>query len=388
KDLLEETQEEKSITYNTVTFDELKPDTKYELQVYVRTNYGYNLEQGLLIHFETKSKNLGPVDELIVYKKDLNRKSIGLRWSFNDTDVIDGFIVIVIRENINSTNQIIIEPERCVAWPTFYCITIDNLIPNDQYTVKIKAKSLDYPTGGSTSSVVTNFNDGLNIEEISSKDIDKCCESKPDVEIPITEELTSYNCTPGSTYSIGVLSKTLSYYGLTSKIHVTTPPDSAAIIRTIDHNQEVFEGGNTNLRCVLPRASKDELVNLIGSRAILTCNADATAIRDRIKLTWLRCNQLSLSEEHDIIDNNMLVLRNVQKSDQGLYNCIGIESDGAVVFSRPIILRVVEPPRIVLNKTQQFNGITEQDAGRYSCKAVNNIGEDESVAEVLVNGKT
>lgn len=35
----------------------------------------------------------------------------------------------------------------------------------------------------------------------------------------------------------------------------------------------------------------------------------------------------------------------------------------------------------------QFNGITEQDAGRYLCKAINNVGESESVAEVIVNGK-
>ncbi|XP_050052982.1 basement membrane-specific heparan sulfate proteoglycan core protein-like isoform X1 [Aphis gossypii] len=187
--------------------------------------------------------------------------------------------------------------------------------------------------------------------------------------------------------------------------------------------------GNDENGGVIPNTKpEDELVNLVGSRAVLTCNADATAIRDRIKLTWLRGNQLSLSEEHDIIDN-MLVLRNVQKSDQGLYNCIGIESDGTVVFSRSITLRVVEPPRIVLNPTRQvvkrgdnaqiictadgdqpititwsklssrslpptvqtsggylrFNGITEQDAGRYLCKAANNIGEAESVAEVLVN---
>ncbi|XP_027837642.2 uncharacterized protein LOC114120057 [Aphis gossypii] len=268
KDIIKGTQEEKSIKENTITFDELKPDTKYELQVHVLTNYGYNLEQGLLIPFKTKSKYLVPVDELIVYKKNLKRKSIGIRWSFNDTDIIDGFIVIVIDENLSSTKQIIIEPERCIAWPTFYCTTIDNLIPNNQYTIKIKAKSLDYPTGGSTSSVFTNFNDGfadkpenlrttnvgptyvsfewdipwihngvlksfiVNIEEISSKDIDKCCESKPDVEIPVTEELPTYNCTindlkPGSTYSIGVLSKTSSY-GQTSKIHVTTLPFSAA----------------------------------------------------------------------------------------------------------------------------------------------------------------
>jgi len=67
---------------------------------------------------------------------------------------------------------------------------------------------------------------------------------------------------------------------------------------------------------------------------------DASAIRDRIQLTWARGNQLPLSEEHDIIDN-MLILKNVQKSDQGQYNCIGIESDGTVVFSRPITLKVV-----------------------------------------------
>lgn len=67
---------------------------------------------------------------------------------------------------------------------------------------------------------------------------------------------------------------------------------------------------------------------------------DASAIRDRIQLTWVRGNQLSLSEEHDIMDN-MLILRNVQKSDQGQYNCLGIESDGTVVFSRPITLKVV-----------------------------------------------
>jgi len=54
--VLKETQVEKSIKENTVTFDELKPDTMYELQVYVLTNYGYNLEQGLLIPFKTKSK--------------------------------------------------------------------------------------------------------------------------------------------------------------------------------------------------------------------------------------------------------------------------------------------------------------------------------------------
>ncbi|XP_025205629.1 uncharacterized protein LOC112601954, partial [Melanaphis sacchari] len=257
KDNVEGTQVIKSIKENSVTINELKPENNYELQIYVLTNYGYNLEHGLLIPFKTKTKFLEPVDELIVYKKNLKRKSIGVRWSFHDENVINGFIVVVIDETSNNTKEIFKEPTRCVAWPTFYCTTIENLVPNSQYTIKIKAKSVDYPTGGSTASVVTNFNDGfadkpenlravdvgstnitlvwdipwilngelksfiLNTEEISSQDIDKCCDSKPDVEIPVTEELPAYNYTindlkPGSTYSIGVLSKT-STYGQTSR---------------------------------------------------------------------------------------------------------------------------------------------------------------------------
>ncbi|CAI6363846.1 unnamed protein product [Macrosiphum euphorbiae] len=272
KDIVEGTQVENFIKQNTVNYDGLKPDTKYELQVYVLTNYGYNSEQGLLIPFKTKTKFSVPVDELIVYKKDLKHKSIGIRWSFPDENIINGFIVSAIDENMNSTKQITIEPKRCGAWPKLYCTTFENLILNHQYTIKIKAKSIDYPTGGSAASVVSIFNDGfadkpenlrttdvgsthislewdiplifngvlksfiVNTEEISSKDIDKCCDSKPDIEIPITEELPTYNCTinhlkPGSTYSISVLSKT-SLYGQTNRIHVTTlsTPEEADII--------------------------------------------------------------------------------------------------------------------------------------------------------------
>lgn len=49
---------------------------------------------------------------------------------------------------------------------------------------------------------------------------------------------------------------------------------------------------------------------------------------------------MRLSEEHDIRDN-MLILRNVQKDDQGVYNCVGIDRYGIEVFSRPIMLIVV-----------------------------------------------
>lgn len=64
-----------------------------------------------------------------------------------------------------------------------------------------------------------------------------------------------------------------------------------------------------------------------------------TAIRDHISLTWERGDGLPLSEEHDI-NENILVLKNVQKHDQGVYNCVGYRN-GHVIFTRPITLKVV-----------------------------------------------
>ena len=80
---------------------------------------------------------LEPVDELMVYKKNLKRKSIGIRWSYPDENIVNGFIVIAIDENMNNTKQITIEPERCVVWQKLYCTTFENLIPNHQYTIKV-----------------------------------------------------------------------------------------------------------------------------------------------------------------------------------------------------------------------------------------------------------
>lgn len=65
-----------------------------------------------------------------------------------------------------------------------------------------------------------------------------------------------------------------------------------------------------------------------------------SASRDRISITWQRANELPLSEDSDIYEND-LILKNVQKQDQGVYNCIGIEPSGQIVFNRPIILKVV-----------------------------------------------
>ncbi|XP_022174267.1 uncharacterized protein LOC111036533 isoform X2 [Myzus persicae] len=271
KNIFEGTQVAKSTKQNSVIFDELKPDTNYELQVYVLTNHGYNSNQGLFIPFKTKSKFLDPaVEELIVYKKNLIHKLIGIRWSFPDNYIINGFIVIAINKNsTNNTKKITVKPERCIAWPKFYCTTFEDLIPNNQYTIEVKAKSQDYPTGGLPASVVSDFSEGfsdtpenlrainvssvhilvewdipwvfngvlksfiVSTEEISSKDIAKVHNNKSEVEIQVTEEIPTYNYTiynlkPNTTYSIGVLSKTSSNDKI-NKIQVTTLPTPTEI---------------------------------------------------------------------------------------------------------------------------------------------------------------
>jgi len=72
-----------------------------------------------------------------VYKKNLKHKSIGIRWSYPDEYVIDGFIILVINDEIDFTKEIIVSTEKCVAWPMFYCATFEGLIPNKQYTIKV-----------------------------------------------------------------------------------------------------------------------------------------------------------------------------------------------------------------------------------------------------------
>lgn len=73
---------------------------------------------------------------------------------------------------------------------------------------------------------------------------------------------------------------------------------------------------------------------------VIFVDPGAAAARDRISLTWERNDRAPLSEEHDINDN-MLILRNVQRGDEGVYNCVGIAPDGTVVFRRPMTLKVV-----------------------------------------------
>lgn len=87
---------------------------------------------------------LVPVNDLIVYKKNLKDKSFGIRWSFPGeySRNADGFIITAVaadaENNTNFTKITTVNPEKCSAWPTFYCATLKNLSINiNQYQINV-----------------------------------------------------------------------------------------------------------------------------------------------------------------------------------------------------------------------------------------------------------
>ncbi|XP_060843558.1 uncharacterized protein LOC132923516 isoform X2 [Rhopalosiphum padi] len=258
KDTVDDILQVRETKNNYISFNDLKANSTYELKVFIKTHIGYNPEHFLLVNFMTKFGNLKAIEDLVVYKKSLKKRMVGFRWSYSQNTKLDGFIV-----SFNESN-FIISPQKCSAWPEYYCHTFYNLNPSSNYTFKIKPKSIDYPEGGKVSSIYFNSVDGLpdspmniktteigntsisvqwdipwifngelkmfiiNVEEIASVDMETCCISIAPTEILVYEELPTYNHTitglqPGSTYSIGVLTVSKSsWYSSPSRLPVTT----------------------------------------------------------------------------------------------------------------------------------------------------------------------
>lgn len=237
---------------NNILFENLKPNTTYELKAFIKTHMGYSPEYFLFTNFTTRFGILGEVKDLTVYKKNIKNKVVGLRWHYPDDSNLDGFIISFESFDDGSyitheKNVTIVSPRKCSAWPEYFCHTFYDLSPSKNSTFKVQAKSLDYPEGGLSSSITFTNIDGLpdppsnvqiidigkttitlqwdipwifngvlkmfviNIEEISKVDISQCCVNIQPIEIPFEEEVPSYNYTltglqPGSTYSLGVLS--------------------------------------------------------------------------------------------------------------------------------------------------------------------------------------
>jgi len=76
--------------------------------------------------------DLKAIEDLVVYKKSLKKRMVGFRWSYSQNTKLDGFIV-----SFNESN-FIISPQKCSAWPEYYCHTFYNLNPSSNYTFKVR----------------------------------------------------------------------------------------------------------------------------------------------------------------------------------------------------------------------------------------------------------
>ncbi|CAL7942482.1 unnamed protein product [Xylocopa violacea] len=167
----------------------------------------------------------------------------------------------------------------------------------------------------------------------------------------------------------------------------------------------------------------------IGGKVEMRCRVQASD-GNHIYLDWKRTDRKSLPED-STVHNGVLIIRAADKNAAGEYVCSGVDQAGNLLFRAKSHLDVLSPPRIELipprqtvragenpsivcsttgdqpmsiqwaaigrtlpysvthdNGILQFHGITYSDAGKYVCKATNDAGTAEAVAEVLVNERS
>ncbi|XP_034945971.1 basement membrane-specific heparan sulfate proteoglycan core protein isoform X4 [Chelonus insularis] len=177
------------------------------------------------------------------------------------------------------------------------------------------------------------------------------------------------------------------------------------------------------------RIPEDFLRIPAGGNVEIRCQV-AAPYDSRIYLDWKRSDRRILPPG-STVHNGILTIPEVTKEAAGEYVCLGLDHTGAELFRAKSHLEIISPPRIDLNPNRQvvapgespsiictatgdqplkiewvalgrslphtvshhqgvlrFHGITYADAGKYVCKATNDAGTAEAVAEVLVNENT
>lgn len=124
---------------------------------------------------------LKSIEDLMVYKKNLESRMVGLRWSYSENTNLVGFIISFDEDALTtkSQNVTIIPPTKCSTWPNYYCHILNNLSASGNYTFKVsikssndygityiftkyltfkvKPKTSDYPDGVNASSITFNI---------------------------------------------------------------------------------------------------------------------------------------------------------------------------------------------------------------------------------------
>jgi len=158
---------------NYIYINDLKSNNYYELKVFIKTHIGYNPEHFLFTNFTTKTRceliiiinyllfiykpinicfytnaDLTPVDDLVVYKKSLKYRLVGLRWYYIEDASLDGFIISMhedtSEETFGNENKVsVITPTKCPAWPKYYCYTYRDLSPTNNFTFNVRMSIYD-----------------------------------------------------------------------------------------------------------------------------------------------------------------------------------------------------------------------------------------------------
>jgi len=80
------------------------------------------------------------VDDLMVYKKSMKNKVVGLRWHYPDDSNLDGFIISFYDSSSfgHGKNVIVVPPRKCSAWPEYFCHTFYDLSSSINVTLKVR----------------------------------------------------------------------------------------------------------------------------------------------------------------------------------------------------------------------------------------------------------
>ncbi|XP_031778282.1 basement membrane-specific heparan sulfate proteoglycan core protein isoform X4 [Nasonia vitripennis] len=175
----------------------------------------------------------------------------------------------------------------------------------------------------------------------------------------------------------------------------------------------------------------DRLSNIpSGGKVSMRCQLFPYPEDKNIYLDWKREDGRLMPQESTVSDG-ILYINDLKKEDSGEYTCFGVDAYGKQVFSAKTQLHVVDFPKVELRPIKQtvrpgenpaihciatgeqplnveweavgrplptsvsqshgvlqFQGIDFSDAGKYVCKAWNELGTAESVAEVSVEASS
>lgn len=87
-----------------------------------------------------------------------------------------------------------------------------------------------------------------------------------------------------------------------------------------------------------PLVLDNEFVVPLGARAEMRCRVQDYS-NSQIFLNWIRANNSTLPPD-SFVQNGILYINNVQASDAGIYNCLGI-SNGRILFTAPAHLKII-----------------------------------------------